>query len=83
MWESRRNFQRVWEGWEAGFMAFHVSTLCHFHGLLWACLCLHVAALLSHLSGMLSRAQSDDKRVSRYQDGKHCILVVSRRRSQL
>lgn len=23
MWESRRDFQRVWEGWEAGFMAFH------------------------------------------------------------
>ena len=23
MWESRRDFQRVWKGWEAGFMAFH------------------------------------------------------------
>src|SRR5271156_6288204 len=23
MWESRRYFQRVWEGWKAGFMAFH------------------------------------------------------------
>jgi uncharacterized protein YbbC (DUF1343 family) len=23
MCESRRDFQRVWEGWEAGFMAFH------------------------------------------------------------
>src|ERR1700692_3688548 len=23
MWESRRDFQRVWEGWEAGLMAFH------------------------------------------------------------
>ena len=23
MWESRRDFHRVWEGWEAGFMAFH------------------------------------------------------------
>jgi hypothetical protein len=23
VWESRRGFQRVWEGWEAGFMAFH------------------------------------------------------------
>jgi hypothetical protein len=23
MWESRRDFQRVWEGWEAGFEAFH------------------------------------------------------------
>src|SRR5882757_1206298 len=22
MWESRRDFQRVWKGWEAGFMAF-------------------------------------------------------------
>jgi len=33
MWESRRDFQR---GWEAGFMAFHPSILCHFHGLLFA-----------------------------------------------
>jgi hypothetical protein len=23
MWESRRDFQRVWQGWEAGFLAFH------------------------------------------------------------
>src|ERR1700722_19396726 len=23
MWESQRDFQRVWEEWEAGFMAFH------------------------------------------------------------
>jgi hypothetical protein len=23
MWESRRDFQRVWEGWEAVFLAFH------------------------------------------------------------
>jgi hypothetical protein len=23
MWEYRRDFQRVWEGWEAGIMAFH------------------------------------------------------------
>ena len=23
MWESRRDFQGVWEGWEAGLMAFH------------------------------------------------------------
>jgi hypothetical protein len=23
MWESQRDFQRVWEGWEAGIMAFH------------------------------------------------------------
>ena len=23
MWESRRDFQRVCEGWEAGLMAFH------------------------------------------------------------
>ena len=23
MWESRRDLQRVWEGWEVGFMAFH------------------------------------------------------------
>jgi hypothetical protein len=23
MWESRTDFQRVWEGWEAGFIAFH------------------------------------------------------------
>jgi hypothetical protein len=25
MWESRRDFQRVWEGWEAGFLAFLLS----------------------------------------------------------
>ena len=36
MWESGRDFQRVWEGWEAGFMAFMLSILCHFHGLLFA-----------------------------------------------
>ena len=30
MWESRRDFQRVWEGWEA---ASWLSILCHFHGL--------------------------------------------------
>jgi hypothetical protein len=29
MWESRRDFQRVWKGWEAGFLAFHA-----FHALL-------------------------------------------------
>ena len=23
MWESRRDFQRVWEGWEAGILDFH------------------------------------------------------------
>ena len=23
MWESRRDFQRVWEEWEASIMAFH------------------------------------------------------------
>src|SRR4051812_1374633 len=23
MWEFRRDFQGVWEGWKAGFMAFH------------------------------------------------------------
>ena len=23
MWESRRDFQREWEGWEAGSLAFH------------------------------------------------------------
>jgi hypothetical protein len=23
MWESGRDFQRVWEGWKAGIMAFH------------------------------------------------------------
>ena len=33
MWESRRDFQRVWEGWEASFMASMLSILCHFHGL--------------------------------------------------
>jgi len=23
MWESQRDFQRVWKAWEAGIMAFH------------------------------------------------------------
>jgi hypothetical protein len=23
MWKSRRDFQGVWEGWKAGFLAFH------------------------------------------------------------
>jgi hypothetical protein len=23
MWESQRDFQKVWEGWAAGFLAFH------------------------------------------------------------
>jgi len=23
MWESQGDFQRVWEGWKAGFLAFH------------------------------------------------------------
>jgi hypothetical protein len=23
MWESQRDFQRAWEGWKAGFLAFH------------------------------------------------------------
>ena len=37
MWESRRDFQRVWEGWEAGFMAFHAfHTLSFPTGLLLA-----------------------------------------------
>ena len=34
MWEFRRDFQRVWEGWEAGFMAFHAFhtlSLCAVH----------------------------------------------------
>ena len=33
MWESRRDSQRAWEGWEAGIMASMLSILCHFHGL--------------------------------------------------
>jgi hypothetical protein len=36
MWESRRDFQRVWEGWEAASWLSMLSTLCHFHGLLLA-----------------------------------------------
>jgi hypothetical protein len=36
MWESRRDFQRVWEGWEAGIMAFHALHTMSFHGLLLA-----------------------------------------------
>jgi hypothetical protein len=38
MWESRRDFQRVWEGWEAGFMAFHP-----FHALSFAWPAFHIA----------------------------------------
>jgi hypothetical protein len=34
MWESRRDFHRVWEEWEAGFWLSMLSILCHFHGLL-------------------------------------------------
>ena len=35
MWESRRDFQRMWEGWKAGFWLSMLSIFCHFHGLLW------------------------------------------------
>src|ERR1700733_3355277 len=34
MWESRRDFQRVWEGWEAGLTASHAFHTLSFHGLL-------------------------------------------------
>ena len=30
MCESRRDFQRVWEGWEAGFLAFHAFHILSF-----------------------------------------------------
>ena len=30
MWESRRDFQRVWEGWKAGFLAFHAFHILSF-----------------------------------------------------
>ena len=30
MWESRRDFQRVWERWEAGLMAFHALNILSF-----------------------------------------------------
>ena len=29
MWESRRDFQGLWEGWEDGFMVFHAFHVCH------------------------------------------------------
>jgi hypothetical protein len=38
-WECgnpERDFQRVWEVWEAGFMASMLYILCHFHGLIFA-----------------------------------------------
>jgi hypothetical protein len=30
MWESRRDFQRMWEGWKDGFMAFHAFHILSF-----------------------------------------------------
>jgi len=33
MWESRRDFQRVWEGGKPALWLSMLSTLCHFHGL--------------------------------------------------
>jgi hypothetical protein len=36
MCESRREFQRVWEGWEAGFMAFHAFHTLSFPWLVFA-----------------------------------------------
>jgi len=64
MWQSQRDFQRVWEGWEAGFLAFHAFLTLSFP---WPALerpRLHFAALLFHLSGMLSSRTSDEERVS-------------------
>jgi hypothetical protein len=29
MWESQRDFQRVWEGWKASFMALHAFHPSH------------------------------------------------------
>src|SRR6185312_10557758 len=36
MWESRRDFQRVWEGWKPASWLSMLSILCHFHDLLFA-----------------------------------------------
>jgi hypothetical protein len=30
MWESQRDFQRMWEGWKAGFLAFHTFHILSF-----------------------------------------------------
>jgi hypothetical protein len=32
MWESRREFQGVWEGWKAAFGLSRLSIRRHFHG---------------------------------------------------
>ena len=45
MWESRRDFQRVWEGWKAGFMAFHA-----FHTLSFPWPALVLARIMEDLS---------------------------------
>jgi hypothetical protein len=34
MWESRRDFQTVWEGGKPALWLSMLSILCHFHGLL-------------------------------------------------
>jgi hypothetical protein len=34
VWESRRDFQGSWEGWKAGFMAFHAFYNPAFPGLI-------------------------------------------------
>jgi hypothetical protein len=38
MWESCRDFQGVWEGWKAGFLAFHAFHTPAFPWLAFLCL---------------------------------------------
>ena len=50
MWESRRDFQRVWEGWKAGFMAFHAFHTLSFP---WPVLPRSVAKLATRIGPVL------------------------------
>jgi hypothetical protein len=45
MWESRRDFQGVWEEWEAGFMAFHAFHTPSFPWLVFGRVLLKLGAL--------------------------------------
>ena len=55
MWQSRRDFQRVWEGWEAGFMAFHA-----FHTLSFPWSALEARIKIRSFRNPVSRALQSD-----------------------
>jgi hypothetical protein len=54
MWESRRDFQRVWEGWEAGFMAFHAFHTLSFP---WPASCLGDAGFRATSTSAMGRTR--------------------------